>query len=107
MAGDVAQLLDIAQSLEGIARHASTHAAGVVISPKPIYEFAPPYQTGDGDVTTQYSMTNLDEIGLLKMDFLGLKTLTVIDQTLKMVKRCAGWTSILTGPLGGRVWALE
>ncbi len=87
---DVSQLLDIAQSLEGISRHASTHAAGVVISPKPIYEFVPLYQSNTGDVTTQYSMTNLEEIGLLKMDFLGLKTLTVIDQTLQMIKRLRG-----------------
>ncbi|RJP71973.1 MAG: DNA polymerase III subunit alpha [Candidatus Abyssobacteria bacterium SURF_17] len=87
---EVAQLLEIAQSLEGIARHASTHAAGVVISPKPIFEFAPLYQSSAGDVTTQYSMTNLEEIGLLKMDFLGLKTLTVIDQTISLVKQLRG-----------------
>ncbi len=84
---EIAQLIEIARSLEGISRHASTHAAGVVISPKPIYEFAPLYRSNTGDVTTQYSMKNLDEIGLLKMDFLGLKTLTVIDQTIQMVKR--------------------
>ncbi|MBI5115563.1 DNA polymerase III subunit alpha [Candidatus Poribacteria bacterium] len=87
---EVAQLLEIAQSLEGISRHTSTHAAGVVISPRPIYEFAPLYQSSNGDVTTQYSMTNLEAIGLLKMDFLGLKTLTVIDQTLQMVKHLHG-----------------
>jgi len=84
---EIAQLIEIARSLEGISRHASTHAAGVVISPKPIYEFAPLYQSTAGDVTTQYSMKNLDEIGLLKMDFLGLKTLTVIDQTTLLIKR--------------------
>ncbi|UCD56926.1 MAG: DNA polymerase III subunit alpha [Candidatus Hydrogenedentota bacterium] len=87
---EVAQLLEIARALEGVARHASTHAAGVVISPRPIYEFAPLYQSGNGDITTQYSMTNLEEIGLLKMDFLGLKTLTVIDQTLLMIKQLRG-----------------
>ncbi len=87
---EVGQLLEIAQSLEGIARHASTHAAGVVISPKPIYEFVPLYQSSTGDVTTQYSMKNLEEIGLLKMDFLGLKTLTVIDQTLSMIRQLRG-----------------
>jgi DNA polymerase-3 subunit alpha len=87
---EIAQLLEIAQSLEGIARHASTHAAGVVISPKPIYEFAPLYQSGSGDVTTQYSMTNIEEIGLLKMDFLGLKTLTVIHQTIEIVEQQHG-----------------
>jgi len=87
---EVNQMLEIAQSLEGIARHASTHAAGVVISPRPIYEFAPLYRTGAGDITTQYSMTNLEEIGMLKMDFLGLKTLTVIDQTLRLIRRLRG-----------------
>lgn len=89
---EVAQLIEIAQALEGISRHASTHAAGVVISPRPIYEFVPLYQSSAGDVTTQYSMTNLEEIGLLKMDFLGLKTLTVIDQTLRMIARLRGET---------------
>jgi DNA polymerase-3 subunit alpha len=87
---EVAQLLSIAQSLEGIARHTSTHAAGVVISPRPIYEFVPLYQSNTGDITTQYSMTNLEELGLLKMDFLGLKTLTVIDQTVLTIKRLLG-----------------
>ncbi|RJP17882.1 MAG: DNA polymerase III subunit alpha [Candidatus Abyssobacteria bacterium SURF_5] len=87
---EVAQLLEIAQSLEGISRHTSTHAAGVVISPRPIYEFVPLYQSSTGDITTQYSMTNLEELGLLKMDFLGLKTLTVIDQTVLAVKRLRG-----------------
>ena len=87
---EVAQLLEIAQSLEGIARHASTHAAGVVISPQPIYKFAPLYQSSSGDVTTQYSMKNIEEIGLLKMDFLGLKTLTVIHQTVKMIEQLRG-----------------
>jgi len=87
---EIAQLLEIAQSLEGISRHASTHAAGVVISPKPIYEFAPLYQSSAGDITTQYSMKNLEEIGLLKMDFLGLKTLTVIDQTLNLIEQLRG-----------------
>lgn len=87
---EVAQLLDIAQSLEGIARHTSTHAAGVVICPRPIYEFVPLYQSSTGDITTQYSMKNLEELGLLKMDFLGLKTLTVIDQTVLAINRLRG-----------------
>jgi len=87
---EVGQMMEIAQSLEGISRHASTHAAGVVISPRPIYEFVPLYKSGAGDITTQYSMTNLEEIGLLKMDFLGLKTLTVIDQTVLLIKQLRG-----------------
>jgi DNA polymerase-3 subunit alpha len=87
---EIAQLLEIAQSLEGIARHASTHAAGVVISPRPIYEFAPLYQVAGGESTTQYSMKNIEEIGLLKMDFLGLKTLTVIHQAVEMIAELRG-----------------
>ncbi len=77
----VKELLDIAQRLEGGTRHASTHAAGVVIAPKPIVEFAPLYRgTKDGDeITTQWAKDEIEEIGLLKMDFLGLKTLTLID----------------------------
>ena len=78
---EVKELLDIAQRLEGGTRHASTHAAGVVIAPKPIVEFAPLYRgTKEGDeVTTQWAKDEIEEIGLLKMDFLGLKTLTLID----------------------------
>ncbi len=81
----VKELLDIAQRLEGLTRHASTHAAGVVIAPKPIVEYAPLYRgTKDGDeITTQWAKDEIEEIGLLKMDFLGLKTLTLIDD-------CAG-----------------
>jgi len=85
----IASLIETSKSLEGLARHASTHAAGVVISDVPLPEYTPLFKTDD-QTTTQYSMTALEKIGLLKMDFLGLKTLTVIDDTMKIVKRTRG-----------------
>jgi len=86
----IRQLVDTSKRLEGLNRHASTHAAGVVISDKPLQKRIPLFKTTDDQVTTGYSMKSLDEIGMLKMDFLGLKTLTVIDQTVKIVKRTRG-----------------
>ncbi|MFC1570567.1 DNA polymerase III subunit alpha [Candidatus Omnitrophota bacterium] len=83
----VKQLIDTARRLEGLNRHASTHAAGVVISDKPLQKRIPLFKTADDQVTTGFSMKSLEKIGMLKMDFLGLKTLTVIDQTIKIVKR--------------------
>ncbi len=83
----VAQLIDTSRVLEGTTRHASTHAAGVVISERPLREHVPLFKTGDGQISTMYSMESLEKIGLLKMDFLGLRTLTVIDDTLKIIKR--------------------
>ncbi len=82
----IAQLIDTSKSLEGLTRHASTHAAGVVISEKPLTEYIPLYKTGDDQITTGYPMNSLEKIGLLKMDFLGLRTLTVIDETIKLIK---------------------
>jgi DNA polymerase III subunit alpha len=81
------QVIDISMRLQGLNRHASTHAAGVVISDKPLIKRIPLFKTADDQVTTGYSMNSLEKIGMLKMDFLGLKTLTVIDQTVKIVKR--------------------
>ena len=81
----VRQLLDVAVRLEGLVRHASTHAAGVVIAPKPIVEYAPLYLGANDEVTTQFAMGDIEEIGLLKMDFLGLKTLTVISDALDSI----------------------
>lgn len=81
----VAYLINTALKLEGLPRHSSTHAAGVVISKKPVVEYVP-LSASDGAVTTQYPMTTLEELGLLKMDFLGLRTLTVIDNAVKLVK---------------------
>lgn len=83
----VKDLLDIARRLEGLCRHASTHAAGVVVSPEPITEYAPLYKNpGDNTIVTQYDMGSVEKIGLLKFDFLGLKTLTVIEKTLEYIK---------------------
>jgi len=86
----VADLLRVAASLEGLARHASTHAAGVVISPQPLQEIVPLYKSNKDEITTQYAMDDLEKIGLLKMDFLGLTTLTVLDDCVRMVELTRG-----------------
>jgi DNA polymerase-3 subunit alpha len=80
-----AQILNVARRLEGLARHASTHAAGVVIAPKPLIQLVPLYRSNKDEITTQYPMSDLERLGLLKMDFLGLTTLTVIDQALEQI----------------------
>jgi DNA polymerase-3 subunit alpha len=80
-------LMKVALRLEGLARHASTHAAGVVISPQPLTELLPVYKTNRDEITTQYDMNALERIGLLKMDFLGLTTLTVLHDTVRMVEQ--------------------
>ena len=77
-------LIDMSMRLEGLPRHTSMHAAGVLISPKPVDEYVPLSKASDGTITTQYTMTVLEELGLLKMDFLGLRTLTVIQNAAKM-----------------------
>ena len=82
-------LLDTSMKLEGLPRHSSMHAAGVVISNKPVVEYVP-LNASEGVVTTQYPMTTLEELGLLKMDFLGLRTLTVIDNAVKLIKKNHG-----------------
>lgn len=85
----IKKLIDTSRSLEGLPRHASTHAAGVVISKDPITEHVP-LQKNDNVITTQFSMGNLEQLGLLKMDFLGLRTLTVIRDTIELVKKNKG-----------------
>ncbi|MEG6566410.1 DNA polymerase III subunit alpha [Thermoanaerobacterium saccharolyticum] len=85
----IRQLIDISRSLEGLPRHASTHAAGVVISSEPLVKYVP-LQKNEGSIVTQFTMTTLEELGLLKMDFLGLRTLTVIRDTLDIVKETRG-----------------
>ena len=85
----IKEMVDIAKKLEGLARHASTHAAGVVITKEPVVNYVPLYES-DGVVSTEYTMTTLEELGLLKMDFLGLRTLTVISDTEKLVKKIHG-----------------
>lgn len=82
----VEELLEIAQNLEGLPRHCSTHAAGVVISSKPLTQFLPLYKGSNDEVVTQFSMGNVEKLGLLKMDFLGLRTLTVIDNALRLIR---------------------
>lgn len=82
----VKNLIDMAQKLEGMPRHASTHAAGVVITERPVSEYVP-LAKNDEAIVTQFTMTNLEELGLLKMDFLGLRTLTVIKDTEKIINR--------------------
>ncbi len=82
----VRELIDTAISLEGLARHASTHAAGIVISNKPLTEYLPLYKGTKGETVTQYPMKMIEKIGLVKFDFLGLKTLTIIDTVVKMLK---------------------
>ncbi len=80
-------LIDMSMRLEGLPRHTSMHAAGVLISSKAVDEFVPLSRASDGTITTQYIMTTLEELGLLKMDFLGLRTLTVIQNAVRMIKK--------------------
>ena len=82
----VKSLVDMARKVEGMPRNASTHAAGVVITKRPVYEYVP-LATNDGVPVTQYIMTTLEELGLLKMDFLGLRNLTILDDAVKMVQQ--------------------
>ena len=86
----IRELIDISTELEGLNRHASTHAAGVVISDQPLTDYVPLHKTTEGQISTGYEMNSLVKVGLLKMDFLGLRTLTVIDETLKIIKRTKG-----------------
>ncbi len=82
----VATLIRSAKALEGLTRHASTHAAGVVISDRPLTEYTPLYRGARGEVLTQYDMDSLERVGLVKFDFLSLKTLTVIERTTQLVR---------------------
>ena len=87
---EIKNLVDMAKRLEGLPRHISMHAAGVVISQKEVDEFVPLSRASDGSITTQFTMTTLEELGLLKMDFLGLRTLTVIQDTVKLLEKNTG-----------------
>lgn len=87
----VQKLIDISKDLEGLPRHSSTHAAGVVIASKPLVEYVP-LQRNEDMIVTQFGMTTLEELGLLKMDFLGLRTLTVMNDAINMVKENRGIT---------------
>ncbi len=88
----VKELLEVARRLEGLSRHASVHAAGVVIAPRPITEFAPLHKGARDEITTQWSMKEIERIGLLKMDFLGLSTLTLLDDAVVEIARTTGET---------------
>ena len=86
----VKKLIDMSRRLEGLPRHTSMHAAGVVISQKSVDEYVPLARASDGSIVTQFTMTTLEELGLLKMDFLGLRTLTVIQKAVKLIERNKG-----------------
>jgi DNA polymerase III subunit alpha len=86
----VTQLINTSMVLEGLTRHASTHAAGVVISDEPLIDNIPLFKTGDDQITTGLPMASLEKVGILKMDFLGLRTLTVISETMKIIKKTKG-----------------
>ena len=86
----VRELLTVAQRLEGMTRHASVHAAGVVIAPRPLTEFIPLYKSQKDEIVTQWAMKEVERVGLLKMDFLGLSTLTLIRDALDEIKRTEG-----------------
>src|SRR5579862_60892 len=91
----VKEVLDVALRLEGLARNSSVHAAGVVISPEPLRNIVPLYRTNREEIVTQYDMNGLDKLALLKMDFLGLTTLTLIDDALKMIEKRHGVRVVL------------
>ncbi|WP_163327674.1 DNA polymerase III subunit alpha [Desulfurobacterium thermolithotrophum] len=86
----ITKLLKIASKLQGLARQTGVHAAGVVIAPDTLTKYIPLAKSKDGDITTQYDMGQIESLGLLKMDFLGLKTLTIIDKTIKLIKERHG-----------------
>ena len=86
----VKELVDMSKRLEGLPRHTSMHAAGVVISQKAVDEYVPLSRASDGSITTQFTMTTLEELGLLKMDFLGLRTLTVIQNAVRFAEQSSG-----------------
>src|SRR6188508_240022 len=86
----VKEVIDIGRRLEGMSRHASVHAAGVVIAPGPITDYAPLYKGARDEITTQWNMKEVERVGLLKMDFLGLSTLTLIQDCLSEIKRTEG-----------------
>jgi DNA polymerase-3 subunit alpha len=86
----VRQLIDTAKKLEGLVRNAGVHAAGVVISPRPLNELVPLYRTKNDEIVTAFDMVAIEKMGLLKMDFLGLTTLTILDDTLKLIEQTRG-----------------
>ncbi len=91
----VADILQVARRLEGLARNCSVHAAGVVISPQPLKDLVPLYKTNKDEIVTQYDMNGLEKLSLLKMDFLGLTTLTLIDDAIKLIEKRHGVKLVL------------
>jgi len=91
----VQEVLDVSLELEGMARNASVHAAGVVISPQPLRELVPLYKTNRDEIVTQYDMVGLEKLGLLKMDFLGLTTLTIITDAVRLIEKFQGGQKIV------------
>lgn len=91
----VKELVEVAKRLEGVTRHASVHAAGVVIAPRPIAEFAPLYKSHKDEITTQWAMKEIERVGLLKMDFLGLSTLTLLQDAVAQIKVTTGREIVL------------
>jgi DNA polymerase III subunit alpha len=88
--GGAKEFVDVAMALEGLTRHASVHAAGVIIAREPIQELAPVFRSGDGPIVCQYDMGSVEELGFLKMDFLGLRTLSFIETAVKIIKESRG-----------------
>ena len=86
---DVRQLVETAERLEGLARHCGVHAAGVVIAPEPLVNLVPLIRTSNGEVCTQFDKDDVETLGLLKMDFLGLRTLTVIADAVESIRATA------------------
>jgi DNA polymerase III subunit alpha len=84
------EFMDVAMALEGLTRHASVHAAGVIIAREPIQELAPVFRSGDGPIVCQYDMGSIEELGFLKMDFLGLRTLSFIEAAVRIIKSSRG-----------------
>ena len=88
--GSAKEFMDVAMNLEGLTRHASVHAAGVIIAREPVQELAPVFRSGDGPIVCQYDMGSIEELGFLKMDFLGLRTLTFIEAAIRIIKESCG-----------------
>ena len=95
----VGELFEYAKAIEGLSRHASTHAAGVVIANKPITEYVPLYRNSNGDITTQFSMKDIERVGLVKFDVLGLRTLTAIHDALKLIRERGAELDLSTIPM--------
>ncbi|MCC6746436.1 MAG: DNA polymerase III subunit alpha [Deltaproteobacteria bacterium] len=98
----VAELLEIASALEGLNRHAGTHAAGIVIGERPLWEYVPCFRGQEGELVTQFAMKEVEEAGLVKFDFLGLKTLTILDDAVRMINRDGAVLDLQRVPLDDR-----